>query len=154
MKLLDRRVRRKSRIEGAVPVSDDEPASPQPQPPIDNEALDRAAVGPRRRRGFVGADLRSRYPIYLGLLLIALGFAVTAYTWSRVAALFQIPLQLPYLASGVPTAIALFILGASLIWSGSSRREASRRQERLDQLTEVLRSIAETLQDETTRDDR
>lgn len=91
------------------------------------------------------ADPRSPALIYAGLVAIAAGFGLVAYTWGRVAGLLSVPLQLPYIASGGLTAIGLVALGSVLVTMGTSRREAVRQQARLDELAMVLRAIRETL---------
>lgn len=87
---------------------------------------------------------RSRVPIYAGVTLIALGFGIAAYTWGKVAGLLHVPLQLPYIASGAAIALSLVVMGALLIWLAGARRDAALREERLDEIVDVLRSIAET----------
>lgn len=86
---------------------------------------------------------RSTAVTYLGVALMAVGFGITAFTWSKVAALVAVPLQLPYLASGGLAAIGLVVIGATLVSLAAARRDAAQRDARLEELAEVLRSIAQ-----------
>ncbi len=80
---------------------------------------------------------------YLGVISIAAGFALIAFTWGKVAGLLAIGLQLPYFASGGLTAVGLVVLGATLISVSATRRDAHKRETRLEELSQVLRSISE-----------
>ena len=80
--------------------------------------------------------------VYAGVAVVAFGFAVLAYTWGRVAGTLSIALQLPYIASGGFTGLAMIVLGALLISVATGRRDARARAEQLEELSEVLRRLA------------
>jgi hypothetical protein len=80
---------------------------------------------------------------YIGVISMAAGFALIAVTWGKVAGLLAIPLQLPYVASGGLTSVGLVVLGATLISVSAARRDAHKREARLEELSQILRSISE-----------
>lgn len=80
--------------------------------------------------------------VYAGVALVAFGFVLLAYTWGRVAGTLSIALQLPYIASGGFTGLAMIVLGALSISVAAGRRDARARAEQLDELAEVLRRMA------------
>jgi len=80
--------------------------------------------------------------VYAGVAIVAFGFALLAYTWGRVAGTLSIALQLPYIASGGFTGLALIVLGALLVSVAVGRRDARARADQLDELAEVVRRMA------------
>jgi len=76
--------------------------------------------------------------VYTGVALIVIGFAVLAFTWSKVAGTAIVALQLPYLASGGFAGLGVLVLGVLLIYIGVKRRDAWQRERRLEALVSAL----------------
>jgi len=68
------------------------------------------------------------------------GFALLAWTWSRVAGTAIVALQLPYLASGGFSGLGLLVVGTLLIYLGVKRRDSWNRERRLEALATALRA--------------
>lgn len=94
--------------------------------------------------------------VYLGLLLIVVGFGAIAFTWSKVAGTLAVPLQLPYLVSGGFVGLGSVVVGIAIISVGTKRRDASRREQDLQRVATALREISASLspnkQDESHED--
>lgn len=115
----------------------------------------RSSLGTALQRiGALGAVLgRSAAPTYAAVSVIVAGFAILAFTWSRVAGTVSVPLQLPYIASGGFTGLALVMLGVVGIHLDAKRRDARQRDRRLDDLASTLDALARAL-DDTGGDER
>lgn len=122
-----------------APTQPDAGASIEPEPSPVHEAT---RVRARRRRGAGLLAPTSPALVYLGILLLAAGFGLLAFTWSRVAGQAIVALQLPYLVSGVSTGLGLLILGVLAIYVGVKRRDAWQRDRRLEQLAAAFEAIA------------
>jgi len=79
--------------------------------------------------------------MYAGVLLIAGGLALIAYTWSRVAGTLSVALQLPYVASAAFPGLGLVIVGATVISVAARRRDAAVRAGQLEELAALLRAV-------------
>ena len=80
----------------------------------------------------------SPVPIYIGITLTIAGFALLAYTWSRVAGTAVVALQLPFIASGGFGGLGLVVVGVLTIGLGAKRRDAWQRERRLEELAAIL----------------
>ncbi|HWC14232.1 MAG TPA: hypothetical protein VG929_06525, partial [Actinomycetota bacterium] len=60
------------------------------------------------------------------------------FTWSKVAALVDVALQLPYVVSGGLAGIGLILLGLLVTNVSIRRREALERSRQLDEVREAL----------------
>jgi hypothetical protein len=100
----------------------------------------RAVTRARRVRLASWLTPTSNTAVYAGLALIVIGFAVLAWTWSRVAGTAIVALQLPYLASGGFSGLGLLVIGTLLIYLGVKRRDAWTRERRLEALAAALRA--------------
>lgn len=85
--------------------------------------------------------------LYAGIVIAAAGFALIAFTWSQVAPLESVALQLPYLVSGGLTGLGLVIVGATAVNVHAKRREGAERERQTQQLLEVLRQVTAALDD-------
>lgn len=85
---------------------------------------------------------------YVGIAVVAVGFATIMYTWGKVAALTVVPLQMPYLVSGGLVGIGLVLTGLTLVNINAKRQDASARERQLGQVREVLTEIKALLADE------
>ncbi|MGH2793017.1 MAG: hypothetical protein ACRDKG_01815 [Actinomycetota bacterium] len=95
-----------------------------------------AAPAARRTRAWLAPQ--SVAPIYLGITLTIAGFALLAFTWSRVAGTAIVALQLPYIASGGFVGLGLVVIGIVAINLGAKRRDAWQRDRRLEELAAIL----------------
>lgn len=114
--------------------------------PALRETPPRLIEQPKRRskaRRLVGWLLspESRAVVYLGLAVIVAGFAVIAFTWSKVAATLAVPIQVPYIASGGFVGLGLVVVGAVIVSVGVKRRDNFARLRRLEKLTATMESI-------------
>lgn len=82
---------------------------------------------------------------YLGIAVVAAGFAVILVTWGIVAGMTAVPLQLPYLLSGGLTGIGLVMTGLTVVSVNAKRLDAAARQRQLGQVREVLAEIKSLL---------
>ena len=114
----------------AVASTDPAPEASE-QPP----ALTKSAAGSRFAAWM--APL-SPVPIYIGITLTIVGFALLAYTWSRVAGTAVVALQLPFIASGGFAGLGLVVVGVLTISLGTKRRDAWQRERRLEELAAIL----------------
>ena len=87
----------------------------------------------------------SPVPIVVGVLLVAGGFGLIAYTWGRVAGLISVPLQLPYFVSGGLTGLGLILVGLTVINVAARRQDAAERAKQMDQLGTIFREISSHL---------
>jgi len=82
---------------------------------------------------------------WIGLGIAALGFAVIAFSWGKVAALLDVSLQLPYVVSGGLTGLALVMVGMTAVNVAARRQDAAARAAEIESLQAVLRELRETL---------
>ena len=99
-----------------------------------------APAAPKRRSRFakLWQLLRMGLGVWLGLLVVAAGFGLIAFTWSKTAALVSVALQIPYLMSGGLTGLGLILLGILFVNLAVKRREAVDRQRQLEEIREAL----------------
>ena len=98
-----------------------------------------AASVPRRKRfARLRQFVRVGAGVWVGLILVAAGFGLIAYTWGETAALLDVALQIPYLVSGGLTAIGLILVGLLVVNVAVKRREALERQRQLEEVREAL----------------
>src|SRR5688500_15482826 len=116
-------------------------------PPSADEVV---AAKPRRKRF---ARLRQFFRVgagvWLGLLLVAGGFGMIAYTWGETAALLDVALQIPYLVSGGLSSLGLIMLGLLVINLAVKRREALDRQRQLEEVREALVRLRASIEGES-----
>ena len=87
--------------------------------------------------------------MWSGLILVAAGFGLLAYTWSQVAALVNVALQVPYLVSGGLIGLGLILVGLVVISLSVRRREALERRRQLDEVSEALVRLRVSIEGET-----
>lgn len=106
----------------------------------------------RRSRGAAAALLRADSPalLWIGIVLTGLGFVTIAYTWGKVAGLTAVALQLPYFASGGLSALALVLVGLTIVNVAAKRRDAAERDRQVEQLAATMAELRAALE---TRDE-
>ena len=77
-------------------------------------------------------------PTWAGLASAALGFALLAFGWGRVAGLTNVALQVPYVISAGFTGLGLIAVGCTAVAVQARRQDAAARDRRLGELEEVL----------------
>lgn len=82
-------------------------------------------------------------PVYAGVALIAIGLALVAYTWLRVADLASVPLQLPWIASGGFSGVGLVVVGSLLVNVSVKRRESAERRKQIAELALLVAALSE-----------
>jgi hypothetical protein len=116
-------------------------------PPPSSEA---AVPAPRRKRlARLRQFVRAGAGVWVGLLLVAGGFGLIAYTWGEVAGLLDVALQLPFLVSGGLTGLGLILLGLLVVNLAVKRKEAIERHRQLDEVREALVRLREAIEGET-----
>jgi hypothetical protein len=99
--------------------------------------------------------LRDRLPTFepsspaltwTGLAITAIGFAVIAFSWGKVAGLLDVSLQMPYVVSGGLTGLALVMVGMTAVNVAARRQDAAERAREVESLQAVLRELRETLE--------
>jgi len=118
--------------------------------PEAERAHPRKRLAARARRLRVAGWLAPTSPalVYTGIVLIVVGFAVLAYTWSKVAGTAIVALQLPYLASGGFAGIGVLIVGVLGVYLGVRRRDAWQRERRLQALVSAIDARTGALADD------
>jgi hypothetical protein len=89
--------------------------------------------------------------VWIGLAVVALGFAVLGFTWGRVAGMLDVPLQVPYLVSGGAAGVSLVVVGLVGVHTAVRRREQARRDRSLERLAETLAEIRAVLAEREQR---
>jgi len=82
---------------------------------------------------------------WLGIGLAAVGFALLALAWGRVAGLTAVGLQLPWLVSAGFTGLGLIVCGLTVIAVVAKARDASERRAQLAELRETLSALTDAL---------
>lgn len=102
----------------------------------------------RRRWARLWQIWRTSAGVWLGLFIAAAGFGLIAYTWSKVAALVNVALQMPYLMSGGLPGIGLIMLGLLVVNLALKRREALDRHRQLEEVREALVRLRQAIEDD------
>ena len=90
----------------------------------------------------------SPLPVYVGVAVCVIGFALLVYTWGQVADEVQVYRQLPYVVSGGLTGLALVLVGVTVINVAAKRADAADRERQHEQLTDALRELRASLDDD------
>ena len=89
----------------------------------------------------------SPLPTYAGIAITAIGFAVIAYAWGKVAGIADnVALQMPYLVSGGLAGLGLVMVGVTIINVAAKRRDTQLRQQQTQLLADALRELRSALE--------
>jgi hypothetical protein len=89
----------------------------------------------------------SPLPTYFGIAVTAIGFAVLAFAWSKVAGIADnVALQMPYLVSGGLAGLGLVMVGVTIINVAAKRRDTQLRQQQTELLADALRELRNALE--------
>lgn len=124
----------------------DEPTPPRRPAPARSLGLKPGS----RLRGAANATTGT----WIGVVLVAAGFAAIFYTWGKVAGLLNVAQQLPYLVSGGLAGLALIIIGVTVIDVAVRRQDSYERRQQLSQMTRTLAELRELFEAEDSLDDR
>jgi hypothetical protein len=83
----------------------------------------------------------SLVPTYVGIVVIAVGFALIGIAWARIAALTDVALQMPYLVSAGFTGLALVMVGLIIVNVAAKRQDSAERTRQLQTLAETFQSL-------------
>lgn len=89
----------------------------------------------------------SPVPTYLGIAVVALGFALLMIAWGQTAGETNVALQLPYLLSGGLSGLGLIMVGVTIVSVAAKRRDAQLRLQQTDLLAAALRELSAALDD-------
>ena len=81
----------------------------------------------------------------VGAALVIAGLALIALGWSKIAALHDVSLQMPYLASACFTGVGVAMCGIALAVMGARERDALLEDRRLEELAALLSEIADSV---------
>ncbi len=76
--------------------------------------------------------------VWSGLIVVAGGFGLLAYTWNQTSLLVNVALQVPYLVSGGLIGLGLILVGLVVISLSVRHREALERRRQLEEVREAL----------------
>lgn len=82
---------------------------------------------------------------YIGLAVVAVGFAVILFTWGEVAGLANVALQLPYLVSGGLVGIGLVLTGLTTVVVSVLQQDTATRDRELLELREAVMALRAAL---------
>jgi hypothetical protein len=107
-----------------------------------------ADVAPVRSRLQAVTDPSSHIPTYAGILVVLAGFGLIALAWARVAGLVDVWKQMPYVVSAGLPGLGLIMTGLLVINIAAKRQDAAVRARQMETLTEALRDLKRTLDDQ------
>lgn len=153
---------------GEADLSDEQhtaelPATAAPVPTGDGPAPRRKSAPARSRRGLKPSSrlrgaANATTGTWIGVILVAAGFAAIFYTWGQVAGVLNVAQQLPYLVSGGLSGLALIIVGVTVIDVAVRRQDSAERRQQLAQMTRTLAEVRELFEagelDDGDLDDR
>jgi len=83
----------------------------------------------------------SLIPTYVGVIVIAVGFALIGVAWAEIAALTDVALQMPYLVSAGFTGLALVMVGLIIVNVAAKRQDAAERARQMQTLAETFQAL-------------
>jgi hypothetical protein len=110
--------------------------------PLDSIGVEHS--GPRSRWRLV-TDPSSHLPIYLGVVVAAIGFVLIGVAWAQVAGEVDVWKQMPYLLSAGLPGLGLVMVGLVVINISARRQDGAARTRQMAALTEALRELQHSL---------
>lgn len=129
----------------AAPAATSDGPAPRRKPAL---ARNRGLKPGSRLRGAANATTGT----WIGVMLVAAGFAAIFYTWGQVAGVLNVAQQLPYLVSGGLSGLALIIVGVTVIDVAVRRQDSAERRQQLAQMTRTLAEVRELFEAEELDD--
>ena len=100
-----------------------------------------------RQRRLPTVPALSPLPTYAGIAIAAIGFALIAFAWSKVAGIADnVALQMPYLVSGGLTGLGLVMVGVTVVNVAAKRRDGLLRQQQTELLADALNELRTALE--------
>jgi hypothetical protein len=81
--------------------------------------------------------------VWLGLVVVALGFGTIFFSWIKVAATLDVGRQMPYVVSGAMTGIGLIVVGIAVADMAVRRQDRLERRHQLALMRTVLEELRE-----------
>jgi hypothetical protein len=132
--------------EDAPDKSAEETAATASVPAADAPAAPATPARRKQRFAKLWQLLRAGVGVWVGLFIAAAGFGLIAFTWSKVAALVNVALQLPYMLSGGFVGLGLVMLGLLVVNLAVKRKEAFDRHRQLEEVREALVRLREAIE--------
>ena len=95
----------------------------------------------------------SLIPTYVGVVVIAVGFALIGVAWAEIAALTDVALQMPYLVSAGFTGLGLVMLGLVIVNISAKRQDGAERARQMQTLTEAMHALRDEIAGLDTEDE-
>lgn len=108
--------------------------------------VDYGASAAQRSRLRTLTDPASSLPIYIGVLVAAVGFVLLVVGWSDVAGTVDVGRQLPYLMSAGLPGIALVMTGLVVVNLSIRRQDSAERARQMSALTDALAELKQSKQ--------
>lgn len=102
----------------------------------------------------VDQPARTAAGLWIGLGLLALGFAAIGFGWSKIAALTKVAEQVPFIVSGGLSGLVLVIIGVVTLDVTMRRRYSQERRGQLADVTRQLTELNDLLEPPVDSDDR
>ncbi len=141
---------------GTASVTEERPAfepgkEAEPAGAFEGTAPEFLAPEARSKRRFLWLRRLSHtgFGVWSGLVIVAAGFGLLAYTWSQTAALVNVALQVPFLVSGGLIGLGLILVGLVVISLAVRRREALERRRQLEEVSEALIRLRTSIEGES-----
>jgi hypothetical protein len=87
----------------------------------------------------------SLVPTYVGIAVVAIGFALIGIAWAKVAALTNVALQLPYVVSAGISGLAVVMCGVLIVNVAAKRQDAAERARQMERLTGIMGELKQAL---------
>lgn len=133
---------------GELPLADhDQPPTAEIRPVREpQQSISDSAATARARGANLRGLLDATTGIWIGLALVAAGFVAIFYSWTKVAGLVNVALQMPYVVSGATTGLALVIVGVAVVDVAVRRQDSHERAQQLAQVSRTLGELHDLLE--------
>lgn len=83
--------------------------------------------------------------IWVGAVIVVLGFVLIAVGWGQVASETQVHLQLPYVASATAVGLGFILVGLTVINIATRRRDRAEQDQRVMQLVAIMEELRDAM---------